>query len=78
MKLPFLKGFDEEALNKYLKNTGWLMFGKILGLAASLIVTRYLGPELFGDLSFVLVKNGVERYVELGIIAESLQVPEGC
>ncbi|RZL55002.1 MAG: flippase [Pedobacter sp.] len=54
MKLPFLKGFDEEALNKYLKNTGWLMFGKILGLAASLIVTRYLGPELFGDLSFVL------------------------
>ncbi|TCC94118.1 flippase [Pedobacter frigiditerrae] len=54
MKLPFLKGFDEEALNKYLKNTGWLMFGKILGLAASLVVTRYLGPELFGDLSFVL------------------------
>ncbi|RZJ20094.1 MAG: flippase [Acinetobacter sp.] len=54
MKLPFLKGFDEQALNKYLKNTGWLMFGKVLGLAASLVVTRYLGPELFGDLSFVL------------------------
>ncbi|RZK58556.1 MAG: flippase [Pedobacter sp.] len=54
MKLPFLKGFDEQALNKYLKNTGWLMFGKVLGLAASLVVTRYLGPALFGDLSFAL------------------------
>jgi O-antigen/teichoic acid export membrane protein len=54
MKLPIVKGFDEQALNKYLKNTSWLMFGKVLGLVASLIVTRYLGPELFGDLSFVL------------------------
>jgi hypothetical protein len=36
------------------------------------------GCATLSDLSFVLVKNGVERYVELGIIAESLQVPEGC
>lgn len=30
------------------------------------------------DLSFVLAKNGREGYVELGIIAESLQKAEGC
>jgi hypothetical protein len=31
------------------------------------------------DLSFVLVYNDSEgKYVELGIIAESLQMAEGC
>ena len=36
------------------------------------------GCATLSDLSFVLVKNGVEGFVELGIIAESLQMPEGC
>ncbi|RYD79653.1 MAG: flippase [Sphingobacteriales bacterium] len=54
MKLPAIKGFDEEAFNKYLKNTGWLMFGKIISLVVNLAITRYLGPILFGDLSFGL------------------------
>lgn len=54
MKLPAIKGFDQDAFNKYLKNTGWLMFGKVLSLIVSFVVTRYLGPELFGDLSFAL------------------------
>ena len=54
MKLPSIKGFDEEAFNKYLKNTGWLMFGKILSLVVGLFIARYLGPDLFGDLNFGL------------------------
>jgi O-antigen/teichoic acid export membrane protein len=54
MKLPSIKGFDEEAFNKYLKNTGWLMFGKVLSLIVNLAITSYLGPILFGDLSFGL------------------------
>jgi len=54
MKLPAIKGFDEEAFNKYLKNTGWLMFGKALSLIVNLLIARYLGPILFGDLSFGL------------------------
>jgi len=54
MKLPTIKGFDEEAFNKYLKNTGWLMFGKILSLIVGLFIARYLGPDLFGDLNFGL------------------------
>ncbi|MCX2473143.1 flippase [Pedobacter sp. MC2016-05] len=52
MKLPALKGFDEEAFNKYLKNTGWLMFGRILSMIVGFVVTRFLGPSSFGDLSF--------------------------
>lgn len=54
MKLPAIKGFDEEAFNKYLKNTGWLMFGKALSLIVNLLIARYLGPILFGDLNFGL------------------------
>jgi O-antigen/teichoic acid export membrane protein len=52
MKLPTIKGFDEEAFNKYLKNTGWLMFGRILSMIVGFVVTRFLGPISFGDLSF--------------------------
>lgn len=54
MKLPTIKGFDEAAFNKYLKNTGWLMFGKMLSLIVGLVVARYLGPSSFGDLNFGL------------------------
>lgn len=54
MKIPVLKGFDEAAFSKYLKNTGWLMVGKLLSLIVGLVITRYLGPNLFGDLSFAL------------------------
>lgn len=52
MKIPSIKGFDEEAFSKYLKNTGWLMFGKILSMIVGIIIGRYLGPGSFGDLSF--------------------------
>lgn len=52
MKIPFVKGFDEAALSKYLKNTGWLMLGKLLAIVVGLIIGRYLGPSSFGDLSF--------------------------
>ncbi|WP_316802182.1 flippase [Pedobacter nototheniae] len=54
MKIPTIKGFDEEAFNKYFKNAGWLMFGKALSLIVNLLIARYLGPILFGDLSFGL------------------------
>lgn len=52
MKIPAIKGFDEEAFQKYLKNTGWLMFGRILSMVVSFVVARHLGPNLFGDLNF--------------------------
>lgn len=52
MKLPGIKGFDEEALNKYFKNTGWLMFGKILSMIVAFVIARHLRAANFGDLSF--------------------------
>ncbi|TDO20124.1 flippase [Pedobacter duraquae] len=52
MKIPGIKGFDEEAFGKYVKNTGWLMFGKILSMVVGFLTARYLGPYSFGDLSF--------------------------
>jgi len=52
MKLPGIKGFDEEAFNKYFKNTGWLMFGKILSMIIAFMIARHLKAANFGDLSF--------------------------
>ncbi|KLT64074.1 flippase [Pedobacter sp. BMA] len=46
MKLPGIKGFDEEALKKYFKNTGMLLIGKVGSLAikmlSSIAVANYL------------------------------------
>lgn len=54
-KLPFLKGFDQEALKKYFKNTGLLMIGRIGSMAIKMItgiaVANYLLPERNGVLS---------------------------
>ena len=36
------------------------------------------GCATLSDLSFVLVKNGSNERLELGIVAESLQKAEGC
>ncbi len=52
MKLPVIPGFDPKAFEKYLKNTGWLMFGKALSMIVGFFIARYLGPVNFGDLSF--------------------------
>ncbi|TDG37212.1 flippase [Pedobacter changchengzhani] len=80
MKFTALKGFDQEAFNKYLKNTGWLMFGKLLSLIVNLLIARYLGPILFGDLSFGLSLVAIMAAVgALGldtfIIREIIQEP---
>ncbi|WP_316790745.1 flippase [Pedobacter frigoris] len=52
MKILHIKGFDQEAFQKYLKNTGWLMFGKVLALLINILVARHLQPKSFGDLNF--------------------------
>lgn len=53
MKIPNIPGFDQSAVEKYLNNTGWLMFGKVLSMVVSFMIAKYLGPASFGDLSFV-------------------------
>jgi O-antigen/teichoic acid export membrane protein len=52
MKIPALPGFEQAAFQKYVKNTGWLLVGKLLSLVVGFIIARYLGPYAFGDLSF--------------------------
>lgn len=55
MKLPHIKGFDQDALNKYFKNTGLLMFGRVGSMAIKMVVTitlaNYLLPEKNGILN---------------------------
>jgi len=56
MKLPAIKGFDEEAFNKYLKNTGWLMLARVGSLVIKILVgfaiTNYLGKTQNGILNY--------------------------
>lgn len=70
MKIPAIKGFDQEAFEKYLKNTGMLMFGKVGSLVIKMLVTikiaNYLQPENFGIL------NGALIYVMLFAAVASL------
>ncbi len=55
MKLPHIKGFDQDALHKYFKNTGLLMFGRVGSMAIKMVVTitlaNYLLPEKNGILN---------------------------
>lgn len=56
MKIPSIKGFDQEALEKYVKNTGWLMLARVGSMAikilASIALTHYLSSEQFGILNY--------------------------
>jgi O-antigen/teichoic acid export membrane protein len=70
MKIPAIKGFDQKAFEKYLKNTGMLMFGKVGSMVIKMLVTiqvaNYLQPENFGIL------NGAIIYVTLFAAVASL------
>ncbi|MES3016323.1 MAG: flippase [Bacteroidota bacterium] len=81
MKIPSIPGFDPEAFQKYFKNTGWLMFGKILSLIVGIFIAKFLGPHDFGDLSFATAFTAIIAAVgTLGldsfIIREIIEQPE--
>lgn len=48
--------WNPEGFKKYFKNTGWIVFAKVITFAMSFltiaIVARYLGPENYGKLSY--------------------------
>lgn len=52
-----------EGFLKYFRNTSWLFVDKVVRLGAVLItsifVTRYLGPELFGQLNYASAFVGI-------------------
>lgn len=46
MKIPAIKGFDQDALNKYFKNTGWLMLGRVGSMAIKMFISIQLANFL--------------------------------
>jgi O-antigen/teichoic acid export membrane protein len=55
--------FRTEGFQKYLRNVSWLFADRVVRLASVLItsifVTRYLGPELFGQLNYASALVGI-------------------
>lgn len=58
MKFPAVPGFDQQAFNKYLKNTGWLFLARVGSLVikifAGVQVANYLGANQAGHLNYSL------------------------
>jgi len=57
MRIPGIKGFDQQSFEKYLKNTGWLMAARVGSLAIKFIIntfalSSYLGTKQFGILNY--------------------------
>lgn len=59
MRIPSIPGFDPEAFQKYFKNTGWLMLGKVLSLIVGIFIAKFLGPRNFGDLNFAIAFTAI-------------------
>ncbi|WP_316746969.1 flippase [Pedobacter gandavensis] len=59
MKIPNIPGFDQEAIEKYAKNAGWLLIARVGSLAIKIVVSisvgNYLGPKEFGVYNYPLV-----------------------
>lgn len=56
-----------EGFKRYFKNTGWLFAGKMFGLVMSFFigayVARYLGPERYGLMSYVVSFVGLFAFL---------------
>ncbi|MCX2452677.1 flippase [Pedobacter sp. PLR] len=59
MKIPRIPGFDQEAIEKYAKNAGWLLIARVGSLAIKIVVSisvgNYLGAKEFGVYNYPLV-----------------------
>lgn len=62
MKIPLLKGFDEQALARYAKNTSWLFAGRI----GSLVIKMLIGIAVQNYLKAGL--NGVLEYANAFVV----------
>lgn len=85
MRIPSIPGFDQQAFEKYLKNTGWLFFGRVGSLAikmvVSIILANYLGSGqngiINGGIAYIyffsaIATLGLDQY----IVKELHQYPE--
>ena len=55
MRIPGIPGFDQQAFEKYFKNTGWLFIGRIgsllIKMAVSIVLANYLEPSKNGIIT---------------------------
>lgn len=57
MRIPNIPGFDQQALEKYFKNTGWLLIARVGSMLVkfvinSVLLSRYLSTSQFGILNY--------------------------
>jgi hypothetical protein len=38
MRIPSIPGFDQQALEKYFKNTGWLLIGRVGSMLVKFVI----------------------------------------
>lgn len=57
MKFPAIKGFDEAAFNKYFKNTGLLMLGRVGSLAIKMGVNIFVANYLLAYQNGIIINS---------------------
>ncbi|NIA09535.1 MAG: oligosaccharide flippase family protein, partial [Nitrospiraceae bacterium] len=76
---------DHQGFRKYLANTSWLFFERILRMAVALFVgvyvARYLGPSRYGLLSYAMAFVGLfSAFASLGldgiVVRELVKTPQ--
>ena len=84
-KFKYLK--NHQGFIRYFKNTSWMMLEQVLrifsGLFVGIWIARYLGPEKFGLLSYVLAFTAIFGSIaKLGldsiVVRELVNTPEKC
>lgn len=83
--IPYLKEkWGHAGFQKYFKNTSWMFIGHsatLISLATNIWMARYLGPENFGSLSYIISFVGIFSFLAgLGIynilIRDLVKYPE--
>lgn len=85
MRIPSIPGFDQQALEKYFKNTGWLFIGRIGSLIikflVSVAVANYLNKArlgiITGGITYVYLFSAVATLgLDQFIVKELHEFPE--
>jgi O-antigen/teichoic acid export membrane protein len=66
------KKWENAGFQRYLRNTGWLFFGRFVSLSISFfvgtLIARHMGPSTFGSFSYILSFVGLFSFIaSLGI-----------
>src|SRR5882762_6423157 len=63
MRFPTISGFDQQAFEKYFKNTGWLFIGRIGSLLIKMIVGIFVANYLHRENNGII--SGGTTYIYL-------------